>query len=103
MTILRTSAELKNCKLENPSLLFVPLHVAQYLGSDKRWVLSPCITFVSKYLLKIYQLNIPSSSDYSAELYAPFSFHHHLHPLLLNHKHFICTLLLLLMDFFYHL
>src|SRR6218665_1584174 len=38
----RTPAELKNCRLENPSLLFGPL--AQYLGSDMRWVLSPCIT-----------------------------------------------------------
>jgi len=34
----RTPAELKNCKLENPFLIFGPL--AQYLGSDKRWVLS---------------------------------------------------------------
>jgi len=34
----RTPAELKNCRLEN--------HRAstQYLGSDMRWVLSPCIT-----------------------------------------------------------
>jgi len=40
----RTPAELRNCKLENTSLLFGPL--AQYLGSDKRWVLSPCVTFV---------------------------------------------------------
>jgi len=29
----RTPAELKNCKLENTSVLFGPL--AQYLGSDK--------------------------------------------------------------------
>jgi len=38
----RTAAELKNCKLENPSLLFGPL--AQYLGSNKRRVLNPCVT-----------------------------------------------------------
>ena len=40
----RTPVELKNCKLENPSLLFGPL--AQYLGRDKRQALSPCVTFV---------------------------------------------------------
>ena len=34
----QTPAELKNCKLENPSHLFGSL--AQYLGSDKRRVLS---------------------------------------------------------------
>jgi len=39
----RTPVELKNCKLENPSPLFRPL--AQYLGSDKRRVLSPCVTY----------------------------------------------------------
>jgi len=44
MANLRTPAEFKNCKLENPSLLFWLL--AQYLGSDKRQVLSPCITFM---------------------------------------------------------
>jgi len=38
-----TPGELKNFKLEDPSLLFG--HLAQYLGSDKRRVLSPCITF----------------------------------------------------------
>src|SRR6218665_1930078 len=38
----RTHAELKNCKLESPSPLFRPL--AQYLGSDKQRVLSPCVT-----------------------------------------------------------
>ena len=37
-------AELKNCKLENPSLLFGPLD--QYLGRHKQRVLSPCITLV---------------------------------------------------------
>ena len=37
-------AVLKNCKAENPSLLFCPL--AQYLGSDKQRVLSPCVTYV---------------------------------------------------------
>ncbi len=41
-TNLRTPSNLKNCKLENPSLLFGPL--AQYLGSDKRRVLGPCVT-----------------------------------------------------------
>jgi len=40
MTNLQT---LKKCTLENPSLLFGP--IAQYLGSDKRRVLSPCVTF----------------------------------------------------------
>jgi len=40
----RTPDELKNYKLENASLLFRPL--AQYLGSDKRWVLSSCVTFI---------------------------------------------------------
>jgi len=40
----RTPAELKNCKLEDPFALFRPL--AQYLGSDKRLVLSPCVTFL---------------------------------------------------------
>src|SRR6218665_2932609 len=39
----QTPGELKNCKLENPSLLFGSL--AQYPGSDKRRVLSPCITY----------------------------------------------------------
>ena len=39
---LTTPAEVKNWKLETPSLLFGPL--AQYLGSDKRRVLSPCVT-----------------------------------------------------------
>ena len=39
-----TPAKLKNCKLENPSLLFRPL--AQYLGSNKQQVLSLCITIV---------------------------------------------------------
>src|SRR6218665_3850552 len=38
----RTPAELKNCKLENPSPLFWPL--AQYLGRDKRRALSTCAT-----------------------------------------------------------
>jgi len=42
----RTPAELKNCKLENTSLLFGPL--AQYLGSDKRRVLSPWVTYMSE-------------------------------------------------------
>jgi len=36
MASSRTPAELKNCKLENLSLLFGPL--AQYLGSEKRRV-----------------------------------------------------------------
>jgi len=40
----RTLAELKNWELENPSLLFGPL--AQYLESDKRHVMSPCITYI---------------------------------------------------------
>jgi len=39
----RTPAEFKNSKFENPSPLFRPL--AQYLGSDKRRVLTPCVTF----------------------------------------------------------
>jgi len=38
-----TLSELKNCKLENPSLLFGPL--AQNPGSDKRRILSPCVTY----------------------------------------------------------
>ena len=36
----RTPAELKNCKLENPCPPFRHLHTGQYLGSDKRLVLS---------------------------------------------------------------
>ena len=40
----QTPAELKNCKLENPSLLFGP--VTQNLGSSKRRVLSPCVTYM---------------------------------------------------------
>jgi len=44
----QTPGELKNCKLENTSLLFAPL--AQYLGSDKRRVLSPCVTIGSRSL-----------------------------------------------------
>jgi len=40
---LRTPAELKNWKLENPSLLLGPL--AQYLGNDRQQVLSPCVTY----------------------------------------------------------
>jgi len=47
-----TPAELKNCKLGNPSLLFGPL--AQYLVSDKRQVLNPCVTYLkSSKLLKV--------------------------------------------------
>jgi len=38
-----TPAELKNCNLENPSSLFRPL--AQYLGSAKQRILSPCLTY----------------------------------------------------------
>src|SRR6218665_143624 len=38
-----TPAELKNCKLENPSAVFRPL--SQYLGSDKPWVLSSGVTY----------------------------------------------------------
>jgi len=38
MTNSQTPGELKNCKLENPSLLFGPL--AQYLGSDRFWALA---------------------------------------------------------------
>jgi len=45
MSNLRTPAELKNCKFENPYPLFRPL--AQYLESDKRRVLRPCVTYVS--------------------------------------------------------
>src|SRR6218665_801167 len=51
----RTPAELKNCKLENPSLLFRPL--AQYLGSDKRRVLSPCVTY---FIYTSFQLQMSS-------------------------------------------
>ena len=40
----RTPPELKNCDHKNPSLLFGPL--TQYLGSDKRRALSPCVTNV---------------------------------------------------------
>src|SRR6218665_2680878 len=39
----RTPAELKNGKLEHSPPLFRPL--AQYLGSDKRRGLSPCVTY----------------------------------------------------------
>jgi len=42
----QTLGELKNCKLENPSRLFGSL--AQYLGSDKRRVLSPCVAYWQK-------------------------------------------------------
>jgi len=53
MTNSRTLVELKNCKLENSSLLFEPL--AQCLGSDKRRVLSTCITYTQTFLfLKTY-------------------------------------------------
>src|SRR6218665_1319125 len=45
MTSSRTPAEMKNCKLKTP-LLFGPL--AQYLGSEKQRVLSPCVTYVKK-------------------------------------------------------
>jgi len=38
-------SEFKNYKLVNPSLLFGPL--AQYLGSDRRRVLSPCVTYLN--------------------------------------------------------
>ena len=41
----RTPVELKNPKLENPSVLFGPL--AQYQGSDKPRVLSPRVTYMS--------------------------------------------------------
>jgi len=39
----QTPAELKNCTLENPSLLLGSL--ARYLGSDKQWILSAYVTF----------------------------------------------------------
>jgi len=39
---LRPPAELKNCNFENPSLLL--RLIAQYLGSDRRRLLSPCVT-----------------------------------------------------------
>jgi len=45
----RTPAELMNCKLDNPSLLFGPL--AQYPKSDKWRVWSPCITFIISWLI----------------------------------------------------
>ena len=48
MTNSQTPAELKNCKLENSSFLFGPL--AQYLGIDKRQVLSPCVTYTSLFV-----------------------------------------------------
>jgi len=48
----RTPAELKNCKLENLCPLFRPL--AQYLGSDKRLVLSPCVTYVTHLTKTVY-------------------------------------------------
>jgi len=40
----RIRAGLNNWKLENLSLLFGPQ--AQYLGSDKRWVLSLSVTYL---------------------------------------------------------
>ena len=52
----QTPAELKNCKLENPSLLFGP--VALYLGSDKRRVLSPCVTYYNNRNAKTIRLQI---------------------------------------------
>jgi len=42
MENLQTTAELKNCKIENPSRLFWLL--AKYVGRNKQWVLSPCVT-----------------------------------------------------------
>src|SRR6218665_2163576 len=50
----RTPGELKNCKLENPSLLF--WYLAQYLGSKKRRVLSPCVTYHQTCTMHIYKL-----------------------------------------------
>jgi len=43
-------AELKNCKIENHSSLFWP--VAQYIGSDRRRVLSPGVTCIPMVLNK---------------------------------------------------
>jgi len=63
----RTPGELKNYKLENPSSLSGPL--AQYLGSDKRWVLSPCIKnmFISAKspLWKVFSCHILTSTALS--------------------------------------
>src|SRR6218665_2556044 len=59
----RTPAELKNCKVEKPSLLFRPL--VQYLGSDKRRVLAPCVTFLS-FPIKISTDQTESSSSKSS-------------------------------------
>src|SRR6218665_2767960 len=45
MTNSQATAEVKNCKIENLYCLFRPL--AQYLGSDKRQVLSAGVTWDS--------------------------------------------------------
>ena len=51
---LQHMTDLKNCRIENPSCLLRPL--AQYLGSDKRWVLSPDIIIL--YLILYISLMI---------------------------------------------
>jgi len=60
----RKPAELKNCKLENPSPLFRPL--AQYLGSDKRLVLSPGVT--NDFLMRIQPSMHASLTEYDAHV-----------------------------------
>ena len=58
MANLRTWAEFKNCKLENPSLLFGPL--AQYLEGDKRRALSLCpIWIILLHHMDLQQRRIP--------------------------------------------
>src|SRR6218665_1227910 len=56
----RTPGEFKNCKLENPSLLLGPL--AQYLGSNKRRVLSPVSHIIVASSLVLLKLSQSSSA-----------------------------------------
>src|SRR6218665_4110570 len=61
MASYRTPAELKNCKLGTPSLLFGPL--VQDLGSDKRRVLSPgCVKKLTYLLFCFLQLTLITST-----------------------------------------
>ena len=67
MTNSRIPAELKNCKLENPSLL-----LAQFLEAISERVLSPCVTYVRidfKNLLNtsrafLFQINVVEPLNY---------------------------------------
>ena len=62
-----TPAEFENRKLENPSLLFRT--VSQYLGSDKRRVLNPCITYMLAEIVSEMSRSLSSAISIELPLY----------------------------------